>query len=532
MAETAPASNISLQSLIATPLFRQLGLLVGIAASIALGVSVVLWSQTPEMLPLYSNLSSKDTAAVIDALQRREIAFRVDDNSGTVMVSGSDIHRSRIQLASEGIPSSAGSGFEWLSEGSPFGTSQFMERSRYYHALERELAKSISSMQSVSAARVHLAVVKQQNFLKRGNKSSASVLVDIPPGHGLAHGQVASIVHLVASSVPGLSEDRVTVVDEKGSLLSGDRNGRGLDLSDRQFDYIQRIEEAYAKRIEEILSPIVGRDHVKAQITAKVDFTATDETQEHYNPDLPALRSEQIYEEKSLGDSEARGIPGAVSNDPSSEDGGANSEEPKAGKKRMEATRNYELDRTISHIRSMPGRIERLAVAVLVDDHIEFDEEGEPTRIPRTQEELTRIEQLVREAIGYDGRRGDTLNVMNAPFKIKPKVEEIEEETTPLWQEHWVQNLIKQALGALVALTIVFLILRPAFRYIMSEPLMQAPIVKENVDFGQNSKDLREQMMFAEEENYARNLGEATNLAQEDPKRVAKVIKNWVAEDE
>lgn len=532
MAETAPASNISLQSLVATPLFRQLGLLVGIAASIALGVSVVLWSRTPEMLPLYSNLSSKDSAAVIEALQRREIPFRVDDITGTVMVSGSDIHRTRIQLASEGIPSSAGSGFEWLSEGSPFGTSQFMERSRYYHALERELAKSISSMQSVSAARVHLAVVNQQNFLKRGNKSSASVLVDIPPGHSLEHGQVSSIVHLVASSVPGLNEDRVTVVDEKGSLLSGDKDSRGLDLSDRQFDYIQRIEKAYALRIEEILSPIVGRDHVKAQITARVDFTALDETQEHYNPDLPALRSEQIFEEKSASGNKSGGIPGATSNDPSNTDGGVESVDSKVGKERMEATRNYELDRTISHIRSMPGRIERLAVAVLVDDHIEFDKEGEPTRIPRTQEELTRIEQLVREAIGYDGKRGDTLNVMNAPFKIKPKVEEIVEEEIPIWQEHWVQNLIKQALGAVVALAIVFLILRPAFRYIMSEPMMQAPVVKEKAEFGGSSKELQEQMQLAEEQRYVRNLDEVTHLAQEDPKRVAKVIKNWVAEDE
>ncbi len=294
---------------------RQLIVMVGIAASVALGVAVILWSQTPSYTQLYANLSQKDAVNVVAALEQNGIAFEVDQATGVVMVESGKVHDARMKLAGQGLPQSDSLGFELLQQESSFGTSRALEAARFHRALEGELARTISTLTNIASARVHLATPKQSAFVRKRKEPSASVVVKLYSGRILERGQVASIVHLVASSVPNLTTNRITVVDNKGGLLSGQMDSREMMLNSTQFEYSQQVEAHYKQRVEDILAPIIGIDSVRAEVTADLDFTVTEQTSERYNPDLPALRSEQLNEQASSL-SAVQGVPGALANQP------------------------------------------------------------------------------------------------------------------------------------------------------------------------------------------------------------------------
>ncbi|MES9903835.1 MAG: flagellar basal-body MS-ring/collar protein FliF [Sedimenticola sp.] len=525
---------------------RQLIVMVGIAASVALGVAVILWSQTPSYTQLYANLSQKDAVNVVAALEQNGIAFEVDQATGVVMVESGKVHDARMKLAGQGLPQSDSLGFELLQQESSFGTSRALEAARFHRALEGELARTISTLTNIASARVHLATPKQSAFVRKRKEPSASVVVKLYSGRILERGQVASIVHLVASSVPNLTTNRITVVDNKGGLLSGQMDSREMMLNSTQFEYSQQVEAHYKQRVEDILAPIIGIDSVRAEVTADLDFTVTEQTSERYNPDLPALRSEQLNEQASSL-SAVQGVPGALANQPpaagtapesagtlGAEGEGAGS--PLNTSKR--STRNYELDKTISHTRLSNSKLKRLSVAVVVDDRLRADAEGNISRTERTPEEISRITSLVKEAIGFKGTRGDTIQVINAPFLAPPQLEDLPE--LAIWEEAWVWNLAKQVGGALLVLILILFVLRPTMTRLTTMPTAEEIVAAEAVEAGTAAGEEgkldaleggSEAIKLPGPNQYEETLMSARDMVNSDPKRVAQVVKNWVAED-
>ncbi|HHM04473.1 MAG TPA: flagellar basal body M-ring protein FliF [Gammaproteobacteria bacterium] len=527
---------------------RQVGLLIGFAASVAIGVSLALWSQEPGYRLLYSGLNDQDVLAVTQALEQAGIPYQLSTDSGTVQVPGESVHQARLKLAAQGLPKGAGVGFELLDKEQGFGVSQFMENARYQRALEGELARSITSFNSVQSARVHLAIPKRTAFLRDRHKKdpSASVMVNLYPGRRLDEGQVAAIVHLVAASIPELSTGGVTVVDQSGKLLTAPESSAEMKLSSTQFDYRKRLEEYYIKRIEAILSPIVGVDGVRAQVNAEVDFSIIEQTRESFNPDLPAIRSEQTFEESSVGSPPPVGIPGALSNQPpvagdgEAAPGQASGEQTKNSSRRV--TRNYELDKTISHTRLPTGQVRRLSVAVVVDNRKRVDEEGAVVSEPRSAEELARIQALVKQAVGFSAARGDSLNVINTAFAPPAGVEEIPQPS--LWDDPLLWDALKQLMAGIGVLALLFGVLKPVLKNLSQPPpeAAQPPLLTAGGEGAAAGEVLAEDQVslggapgaggqLPSPSQYEERLETVKTLAAEDPKRVAQVVKNWVSDD-
>lgn len=525
---------------------RQIAFLIAIAASVAVGVYVVLWSQSPNFSLLYGSLSDQDASAVIESLQKANIDYHVDQNSGAVMVASAKVHEARMKLAAEGLPKSANSGFAMLNEEQKLGTSQFIEKARYQHALENELAISITKVSAVKAARVHLALPKESVFLRNRKTASASVLLDLYPGHRLEPGQVAAIANLVASSVPGLELANVSVIDQYGRLMTNDQSSAELAMTASQFQYATQVENSYIKRIENILIPLLGQDGVKAQVTAELDFTSTEQTRESFNPDLPALRSEQL-EEDSKSSSIAGGVPGALSNQPvasasapeivgNNKAQNTDDNNTASGSMQRRSTRNYELDKTISHTRLPTGSLLRLSVAVVIDYKKSLNDKGAVVRVEHTPEELNQITNLVKETIGFNAIRGDSVNVMNAPFTLPEAIEPLPE--LPIWQQPWVWDIAKQVAGGLFVLFLVFGVLKPAIKNMMNKEitLHQTALAGPAGAAGQlpaadTATDAKEMKALEAAPEYDKSIHNVKEMVSTDPKLAAQVVRNWVGEE-
>ena len=533
----AMQSNMSRQ-----PVMKQLGFLLAIAASIALGGYVLMWSQTPSYQVLFNGMDAKESSEVVAILQQSNVSYKLDPSTGAVLVPSSKLQSLRMQLAADGLPRSASPGMEMLNEEQGFGTSQFVERARYQRAMEEELSRSISEIYNVRSARVHLAVPKQSVFVRERKPPSASIVVNLYAGRNLERGQVNAIIHMVASSVSNMSYDNITLIDQKGNLLSQPERDEGLALSDTQLEYTQKLEQRYISRIEDILAPIVGLDGVRAQVVAEVDFTVTEQTHESYNPDLSVVRSEQIQEEKRMGFSGPIGIPGALTNQPPGAGvapevetigtAGFN-DETQTTNSSTNSTRNYELDRTISHTRVAPGSVRHLSVAVLVDERRTLDDEGNVQSTPLSEAEMTRINALIMDAIGFNKARGDSLNVVNAPFMAPPVEEPI--PALPIWEQAWVWNVAKQVLGGMLVLFLVFGVIRPAFKDLNKVPASAAGTAAGGMTSGQAMASGATTNEMDKITTGAEDLeGQLTNvrsLVQQDPALVAQVVKNWTASE-
>jgi flagellar M-ring protein FliF len=299
------------------PGLRQLILLAGLALAISAGVTAAFWMKEPGYTVLFSNVTQQEAGEMVDALNATNIAHRVDEKTGAILVPSAKVQEARLKLAAQGLPRGSGSGLEMMEGGNGFATSQFMETARYHHALETELARTISTLRPVQSARVHLALPETSVFLRKKREPSASVLVNLYAGRDLDKSQVASVVHIVASSIPGLEADKVTVVDQHGRLLNAPQDASQLGLSTQQLDYVQRVEESYTERINSLLTPMLGADRVRATVTAEMDFTEHEETREQYDPEKSIVRSEQVAEDRRNDSSAtAGGVPGALSNTP------------------------------------------------------------------------------------------------------------------------------------------------------------------------------------------------------------------------
>lgn len=539
---------------------RPLLTLLGVAAAVAAGVAVVLWWRGPDWSLLYSGLSDSDESGVVQALQTAGIPYKIDDASGNVLVPAERVRDARLQLASEGLPAGKTDGFALISKDPGFGVSQFMENARYQYALETELAQTISSLQAVQAARVQLALPPQSAFVSDHRAARASVLVQLRPGRRLEPEQVSAIVHLVASSVPELDADQVTVVDQQGQLLSAPRSGDAA-LASAQFDAERRLEETYSEHIEELLTPLVGPGRVHAEVTVDLDNDATEQASEQYKPDSGVVRSEQTSEQTSTGAAGAGGIPGALTNQPpaggtiapakpaaaaatsaaagSTAAGataaqgtaqaaatGAQGANAASGPQlpqdtSKQATRNYEIDRTVSYSHQPAGRVKRVTVAVLVDNVPQVGSDGKSTQRSLSKAEIDNITQLVKDAVGFDATRGDSVNVVNEPFLEQSTV--ITPQSVPLWERPALREIARLVLGALVLVALALGVLRPLIRNLATQVVAPAPVqVLEAPPDSQAAQGGGQHLA------YEQQIVQARNLVTADPKRVAQVVKTWV----
>jgi flagellar M-ring protein FliF len=499
------------------PAVRQALVLLTVAGAVAAGIGLYSWSQQPAWTPLFANLADKDGAEVAEALRGAAIPFRLDP-SGTVSVPEGQLYDARLKLAAQGLPQGASAGFEMMREPQGFGVSPLVENARYQHALETELTRTIASLRPVQNARVHLALPKATAFARAQAAASASVLVQLYPGRTLDPVQVASIVHLVASSIPDLKPGAVTVIDQSGRLLTGSGGEGDLALTATQFDLLRRMEEGYVRRIEDLLRPMVGAGRVSAQVSADLDFTVTEEAREVYAPDPAKVRSEQIASQGTVG------VPGAASNQPVAPAAApAGAAVAAAGQQSRSETRNYELDKTLTHTRQPSGRLRRLSVAVLVD-HLPKVDKGKTTWEPLGEAQLEQVRALVKEAVGFSEARGDTLSIMNASFHRETELPPA--AAVPLWERPAVLDWARRGLGGLLVLVIAFAVLRPALRElttIRAPAALAAPAGAEAaVLAGPRAGGALP---------YEEKLALARGAVAQDPKKVAQVVRNWVGSD-
>jgi len=516
---------------------KQIAILVGIAASIAIGFYVVLWSKDPDFAPIYANLDSKDAGQIIDVLNKNNIPNKYDTAGGGVLVPISKIDAVRMKLAAEGLPKGNNVGFELLDKPQGLGTSQFMESIRYRRGLEGELSRTISSLESVRAARVHLGIPKETSFLKKKLPASASVMLDLNPGHNIDNQQIDGIAHLVASSVPGLTKSSVSVVDQRGNLLSG-ANKTGMQLSMEQFSYTRQLETLYATRIENLLTPILGINGVHAQVTADLDFTIVEKTEQMFDSDTPSVRSESSFNEERSDKLDVGGIPGALSNQPPLP-GEAPEQLPEGEgltpatpvNKRNQSTKNFELDRSITHVKQSVGKLEKLSVAVVVNDKVAYDDEGRPTFTPLNETELESIRTLIRDAVGFDESRGDTITVVNSTFAQPPPVP----EPVPLTilEQPWLVPVLKQVLAGILVLIIVLGVIRPMLKNLSQRKMPYEPEPDYDLENLKKEQEAKAHLTLPEPDSVSKErLDHVKKIAHEDSATTAQVVMNWVGKED
>jgi flagellar M-ring protein FliF len=547
MADIVPVPAAPMRSLLDVPGVKQVGLLAGVAAAVAAAIWLVLWSQGQNYTVLYGQLSERESGQVMDALTAAGIEFKLNP-SGAVSVPETKVQEARIRLASQGLPQSDSMGIEMIQKDSAFGTSTLMESARYQSVLETELARTIIKVQGVQTARVHLALPKPSVFLSDARKATASVMLQLYPGRRLEPGQVAAIVHLVASSVPELSAGDVTLVDQAGSLLNSPDESAEAAASTRQFEYTRKLEESYQRRIVELLEPLVGPGRVRATVTADLDFTVNESTHENYDPQKTAVRSEQTSQESRKGGDGAEGIPGALSNQPPGTSGApiipgaatpgnpgpagqtsAAASGPTSTAQR--STRNFEVDRVLSYTKQPVGNLQRLSVGVVLDDWQKVDATGKVTSSPMTDTDIKRFSQLVKESIGLKEDRGDQINVLNQAFKGNGPIPAV--EGPPLWQQPWVTQLAKQIVGAALVLVVALLVLRPLMKSLTKSASRANAAGESGADVAGDKVSLSKQNANAIKlsPSFEQQIAAARTLVGQDPRRAAQVVKDWVAAD-
>jgi flagellar M-ring protein FliF len=525
---------------------QKMGLILAVSAIAALVVAGWIWNRAPDYKVLFSNISDRDGGAIVASLQQMNVPYKFAEGGGAILVPASQVHDARLKLASQGLPKGGLVGFE-LMENQKFGTSQFLEQVNFQRALEGELARSIQSLAAVNGARVHLAMPKQSVFMREQQKPSASVLVNLHAGRTLDSQQVSAIAHLVSSSVPNLPLKNVTVVDQHGNLLSKiDESNVNTGLDPGQLKYVQALEQSYIQRIEAILSPIVGQENVRAQVAADIDFAQSEQTNELYkpnqNPADSAVRSQHTSESATRPGVGEGGVPGALSNQPpapatapvtapppapnAAQPGAAPAAPPAPPNTRKDSTINYEVDKTIQHVRKPVGGVKRLSVAVVVNYRKVTDENGVTSAKPLTDAEKVQITDLVKEAMGFSNERGDTLNVVNSAFA------DIERESIPelpLWKQPDMvelgQQVGKTLLISALILYLVLGVLRPMLKR-MNPPPPSLPAEQPDESVPHVIPAPKPHPQISQHEQ---TLALARQLAREDPKMVANVVKQWVA---
>ncbi len=537
---TDTPAGFSLPSLMQSANARLLLMMGAAAAIVALMASVWFWGQKPEYRVLFANYSDRDGGAIVAALQQMNVPYQVADGGGAIMVPAQQVHEVRLKLASQGLPKGGGVGFE-LMENQKLGISQFLEQVNFQRALEGELARTIQALANVQAARVHLAMPKASVFLRDQQKPTASVLLNLHPGRALEAQQVSAIVHLVASSVPELPVANVTVVDQNGNLLSDTSKPKGANqLDPTQLKYVEDMQQSIARRIESIITPIVGEANVRAEVSAEIDFSTSEQAAETYRPnqtpESTVIRSQHQSETQSTGSASASGVPGALSNQPPqnatapvTKPQGAPNAPPAAnatppGSRSKDSVVNYEVDKTLKITQQPMVGIKRLSVAVVINHKQETGKDGKTKFRALTDEEKTSITDLVKEAMGYNKDRGDTLNVVNSAFAqaAPAAIEEL-----PLWKQPENIALAKDAGRYLLMAGVIAWLYFTQLKPLLAR--MRAPVQVAAVATGPIETMLDDTPALpAAGAARVSDLDNARQIARDDPRMVANVVKNWV----
>jgi flagellar M-ring protein FliF len=548
-----PASPNWLQRLSALDRAQRMRLGAGVALLVAAAVAAVVMGRQPDYRVLFSNLGDKDGGAVVAQLSQMNVPYKYSEGGGAILIPAERVHDVRLRLATQGLPKGSVAGFE-LMESNKFGMTQFQERLNFQRGLEGELTRSIQALSSVQSARVHLALPNQNGFFREQQKPSASVLVSLHPGRILDRAQLAGIVHLVASSVPELAPSAVSVLDDTGKLLSqSPDSSAGAEINAQQLLYVQQLEQQYSRRIMDILEPVVGRNNVKAQVTAEVDFSQTESTSEQFRPnqtpDSSAVRSQQVLESRGSSTKTATGVPGAVANQPPAPSAapinGANPAPNAGGQQgteeqtnKRESTTNYEVDKTVKVVRGSTGAVKRLSAAVVVN-YQSAEDKGKTVTKALTPEQIEQMTALVRETIGFNRERGDSVNLMNTPFQVTA----VPTTDTPLWKQPEVVDLAKTfawPVGAVLFAALVLMgLVRPALKG--SAPAKAAaakPVAGGQLDALEAETPERpalaapsrkDEVLPATPEQL--RLEDARVLAKENPVAVANILKTWLNGD-
>lgn len=533
---------------------QRLRLALGIVLFVAIAVVGVIMGRQAEWRVLYANLAERDGGAVIAQLGTLNIPYKYTEGGGAILVPADRVHDVRLKLASMGLPKGSVNGFEMM-EANRFGMTQFQERLTFQRGLEGELTRSIQALSSVQSARVHLALPNQNGFFREQQKPSASVLVTLHSGRVLDRSQLAGIVHLVASSVPEMKSTDVSVLDDTGKLLSKPpegpgSQGAGSGNDSEQLQYVQQIEQTYSRRILEMLEPVVGKLNIKAQVTAELDFSQTESTTESHKPNLApdtsAIRSQQTVESTNgAGSGPVPGVPGATTNQPPAQSaapingaaqplsgGGA-----AGGASKRESTINYEVDKTIRVTKGATGVIKRISAAVVINNQVTVDDKGKTISTPLTDVQLERLTALVRETVGFNKERGDSVNVVNTAFAV----EKPDTVDTPVWRQPEVVDITQSLawpVGTVVmAALVLFGLVRPAMKGL--SPAVTTIATGAELEQGgqldaiEADQPERPQLAGPSKEpqppsNSELQLEDARKLTRDNPAAVANIVKAWM----
>jgi flagellar M-ring protein FliF len=528
--------------LAAMPVRSKFALGVGLAALAGVVLAMTMWSSQGDYKVLYANLSDKDGGAIIAQLSQMNVPYKHADGGAAILVPAAKVYDVRLKMAAAGLPKGSVAGFE-LMDGARFGQTQFQERLTFQRGLEGELTRSITALAAVQSARVHLALPNQNGFFREQQKPSASVLLTLHPGRTLDRAQIAGIVHLVSSSVPEMDPKAVSVLDQTGALLSspeGGNHGAGLDA--QQLQYVNQIESGYSKRIFDLLEPVVGRENLRATVTADVDFSQTEATSEEFRPNQgqnasPAVRSQQTTEQSGGSAAAPSGIPGATSNQPpvpatapltgpaqplQTAQGGGSA----TSSSRRDAVTNYEVDKTVRVTRNATGTVKRLNAAVVVNNRSVTDAKGKTTQVALSADEMGKLTSLVQESIGFNKDRGDSVKVINAPFKSDP----VAKNDTPLWKQPEVLDMLRAGAVpaglALLALVVFFGLIRPALKAVLAPRL---PTPGANLNVVSDDVLAPPPPRVLEAPKVTEQLAGARMLAKENPAAVASIVRGWVS---
>ncbi|MCD1599765.1 MULTISPECIES: flagellar basal-body MS-ring/collar protein FliF [Rheinheimera] len=526
-------------------LVRQITLIVALTICLAIAILIIMWARQPEMRPL-GTFPTEELIKTLDHLDAQKIDYTLEGN--VIYVAEDKFQSTKLSLSRAGLTQEPSSGTEFLLQDSGFGVSQRLEMERLKHSREQQLARTIEELQSVARARVLLAIPKENVFARVEKLPSATVLVTARGGTVIRDSEVDAIVDIVASAVQGLSPSRVTVTDQNGRLLNSGSQDASSARTRKEYELQRTREEEYRQKVDSILMPVLGYGNYTAQVDLHMDFTATEQTQKRFNPDLPAVRSEMTIEENSVGGLSA-GIPGALSNQPPLNSNipeqatGANAKPVVPGRNHKEATRNYELDTTISHISQQSGVIRRLSVSVAID--YVAGENGEPQ--PRPQAELADIRRLLQGGIGFDAQRGDMIEVISVPFM---KDEVVQPPTPAFYEEEWFLRVVRLAIGGLIIIVLILAIVRPMLKkLIYPEDTKEAyddNALSSGLDLGDDTIDMLSSSFDENAVGFAPDgtlmlpdlhgdddlLRAVRALVANEPELSSLVVKNWLAEDE
>ena len=496
---------------------RRLFFLAGIAISVAIGFSIYQWTKDPIYRPLDYRVNDQKFASIIDTLEKDNIPYKLNEANGVISVPAADVGRAKRDLLSAGIQKEEGFNFSFLNDQNKLGSSQFLETARYIHALEADLAKTISSIQGISSAKVNIAKPQNNIFADDNSKTTASIIINIKPGYEADKEKIRSIIQLVSASVPELDPSRVAITDQYGHYLSSITNDYYL-YNQEQLNYQHSIENNYQKRIQALILPILGENKASINVNADIDFTQQEQSKEDYDPTLSVVRSEQSSTDGS-SPSAASGVPGALTNQPPSSTPSTPPADQGVGQTRTEAVKNYEVSKSTTYIKKDPVTIKSISVAIVLDNDVVFDKKTNK-KVSRSldKKKLDNITELVKSTIGYSEKRGDRVTVINSSF-IQPQLEA--EIQTKVWDEPWFWDLIKKLSGIILGFIFLFVIYRkiaPDFIHAKQKSVENKPGLTDQ------SHWVTPEMVKLKNEQ----IDILKQLVGKDPNKVSGVIKKWV----